>query len=97
MEINQTESKIIFEANKSISSWFWVRWILVAYAICFFIYFMQTVLNSDSLISVVLLGAVIGPILGYLIKNWKEPGKDVLLVKLLNNIDSPNKSLKQDS
>ncbi len=97
MEINQTESKIIFEANKSIRSWLWVRWILVLYVICFFIYFMQEALNSDSLIFVALLGSVIGSILGYLIKNWKEPGKDVLLVKLLKNIDSPNNSLKQNS
>lgn len=87
MDTNQTESKIISEASKSVQSWLWARWIIVLYVFLLFIYFMKEIYNSESLIPAVLLATVIGPLLGYLIQKWKEPRKDALLIKLLKNIN----------
>ncbi|TWX45091.1 hypothetical protein [Colwellia hornerae] len=87
MELSQPEVKIINESIKFVNRWFWYKYVLVA-ALIPMIYLSVFLIfsdNHDGRLSS-LLSVAIGLIIGYLARNWSEPKKETLLLKLVKTL-----------
>jgi len=85
MEFSQPEVKIINESIRFVNRWSWYKYALLALLISLIYFCGHLIFNDNDGRLSSLVSVAIGLIIGYLGRNWNEPKKETLLLKLVKN------------